>query len=79
MANKIKLKIDYKGVGGLLKGPETRGMMEEYGQRISGNAGEEYAYRTTNTGQRILVNIFPNSPNAAKDNLKNNTLLKALH
>ena len=79
MANKVEIKINYKGVGALLKGKETEKMMSDFGSRIASQSGNEYSYRTVNSGQRIIANIFPATKKAAKDNLKNNTLLKALH
>ena len=76
MANKIKLS--YEGIGQLLRGEEMKNLMERFGSETAHRAGEGYNYRVHNTGQRQAVNIFPDSREAAKDNLKNNTLLKSL-
>ena len=74
----IRISLSYEGIGQLLRGEEMKALMERFGAETAGRAGEGYDYRVHNTGQRQAVNIFPNTREAAKDNLKNNTLLKSL-
>lgn len=76
--SKMTVKLSYKGIGELLRGPEMKQLVEQTGSGIAARAGEEYGYRVHNTGQRQACNVFPESGNASKDNLKNNTLLKSM-
>ena len=74
----VKIKLSYSGIGAMLRGPEMASLVEEYGSKAATRAGEGYGYRVHNTGQRQACNVFPDSPRASSDNLKNNTLLKSV-
>lgn len=76
--SKIKVELDYAGIGQLMR---SEGMAEAVSQKaaeIAARAGNDYAYRVHNTGQRQAANVYPDSLEAWRDNLENNTLLKAL-
>lgn len=75
---KAKVKVDYKEVGKLLRGQESKSMMEHFGKQAAAKAGSGYGYRVHDSGQRQIANVFPNTSEAARDNLENNTLLKAV-
>lgn len=74
----VKIKLSYSGIGAMLRGPEMRGLVEEYGSAAAARAGEGFGYRVHNTGQRQACNVFPENARASRDNLKNNTLLKSV-
>lgn len=73
-----KVKLSYTGIGQLLRGEEMKALMEQFGSDRAHRAGEGYNFRVHNTGQRQAANIYPETREAVKDNLKNNTLLKVL-
>lgn len=76
---KTEIKINYAGVGALLKSSEVAAMVQKIASNVARNAGQGYGTRVHNSGQRQIANVFPDSAEAAKDNLENNTLLKAVH
>ncbi len=79
MAQKVKFVLNRKGVGELLKGEAMRSIIEARAARVASNAGKGYkAAKPHNTGQRVAVNVYAATDEARKDNLENNTLLKAL-
>lgn len=74
--NKCKFKLNRAGVGELLKSAEMQELMSEYGSEIASRAGSGYSSSVHNTGQRQAANVFPADESSARDNYKNNTLLK---
>ena len=76
---KAEIKINYEGIGQLLRGDEVRGVITEIASRAASEAGAGYAHREHDSGQRIIANVYANTEEAWKDNLQNNTLLKVLH
>ena len=74
----VEIKVNYKGVGALLRGPEVREMVDSIGAGIASRAGDGYGNRTHYTGQRSICNVYADSKEAKKDNLEHNTLLKAM-
>lgn len=76
--SKMKIKLDYQGIGQLLRGEEMKALVEERGSAAATRAGEGYNHRVHNTGQRQACNVFPEAFEASRDNLKNNTLLKSV-
>ena len=78
--NKFKFELDKSGVKSLLLGDEMQSVLNDYGQRVASNTGKSSDYevdvKAFNT--RASVRISCNSEKAKSDNLKNNTLLKAL-
>lgn len=78
MAN-MTIKLNYKGIGQMLKGEEMKALVAEYGERGAGIAGNGYSYDTHNTGQRQAATVFPADSVSANDNYRNNTLLKVIN
>lgn len=76
---KTKIVVNYAEVGALLKSSEVAAMVQKAASEVARNAGQGYGTRVHNSGQRQIANVFPDSAEAAKDNLENNTLLKAVH
>lgn len=73
-----RIVLSYSGIGAMLRGEEMKQLVSEYGMNAALRAGPEYSFRVHNTGQRQACNVFPTTKNASKDNLENNTLLKAV-
>lgn len=75
---KNKFVLNKKGVIGLLKSSEMQTVLNEYGSRVASTAGDGYEDGIVMSGDRAKVFVFAHTADAKKDNLKNNTLLKAL-
>ena len=78
MAADVTIKLSYKGIGEMLKGPEMKSLVNDYGTRAASIAGSGYGHDTHNTGQRQAATVFPADRASANDNYQNNTLLKVL-
>lgn len=75
----VTVKVNYRGVGELLNSDWAAKCCQEVAARAASRAGEGYAAAEPHkTGQRVAVNIYPATKEAAGDNYKNNTLLKAV-
>ena len=75
-----KFVLDKKGVGELLRSEDIQSVLNEYGQRVQTNTGNAEDYQTQVSVGKVRANVVIRCINTAsiKDNLKNNTLLKAL-
>jgi len=71
----FKFELNYQGVRSLLHSSEMREVLRGYGNAIASKAGEGYEIKNMPT-RAIAVSTA--TPKARKDNLKNNTLLKAM-
>lgn len=77
MAN-VTVKLNYKGIGELLKSQWAADCCKEVGDHVAQTAGEGYETRAHVSDQRAIVNVYAATKEANQDNLDNNTLLKAL-
>ena len=75
---KMKFKLNYDGVGQLLKSAEMQGVLEEKATGIKNRAGEGYAKDVYVGKTRANAMVYADSYKAKRDNKKNNTLLKAV-
>lgn len=75
MAN-VRVKLNYAGVGEVLKSDGARAVCSEYASTVLGRlpAGYDLENRVTD---RAVVEVYAATPQAIRDNLKNNSLLKA--
>lgn len=76
--SKVKFILNRKGVSQLLKGEEIQGVLESYGSDIKKRAGEGYDMNSRVGKIRANTMVYADSMRAKRDNLKNNTLLKAM-
>nr|DAZ20660.1 MAG TPA: type I neck protein [Caudoviricetes sp.] len=74
----MKFKLNYDGVGQLLKSSEMQGLLEEKAMGIKNRAGEGYAQDVYVGKTRANAMVYADSYKAKRDNKKNNTLLKAV-
>lgn len=75
---KVKFKLNKAGVRELLNSKEMRERIDREAEMVTGRAGAGYAYRMHSTGQRVAANVYAETWEAKRSNLKNNTLLKSL-
>jgi len=71
----FKFELNYQGVRSLLHSSEMREVLKGYGNAIANKAGE--GYEVKNMPTRVIA-VSTASEKARKDNLNNNTLLKAM-
>ena len=78
--SKFKFELNSDGVKSLLLGEEMKNVLNEYGQRVAKNTGKSSDYEVDVKAfkTRASARIACNNQKALSDNLKNNTLLKAL-
>lgn len=75
---KMKFKLNHDGVGQLLKSAEMQGVLEEKATGIKNRAGEGYKQDIYVGKTRANAMVYADSYKAKRDNMKNNTLLKAV-
>lgn len=78
VAKNLKFKLNVSGINELMKSPEMEEYLQEVGEEVARAAGPEYAARTHKAGFTSICNVYPNSKKAAKENYKENTLIKAI-
>lgn len=74
----VTIELNNKGIIELFKSPEVESWLNEIGSQVASAAGADYTYRTFNAGFEKLCNVYPDSKQAAHDNFKNNSLVKAV-
>lgn len=75
---KNKFKLNHAGVGQLLKSAEMQNVLTNKATEIKNRAGEGYAQDIYVGKNRANAMVYAKTYQAKKDNLKNNTLLKAV-
>lgn len=77
--SKTKIKLVQANVKSeLLKGEEVKEYCEKIAGKIASSAGVGYEINTFSGKNRINVGISATTPEAQRDNYRNNTLLKAV-
>ena len=75
----VKVILKRKGVRELLKSPEILAACHEAAEGVAGRAGDGYEVSDYPNGRtRANASVRPATAKAYRDNMKNNTLLKAL-
>ncbi len=74
----IKFVLNRAGVAELLKSKKMEDVLEAEARKIRNRCGEGYGIATGQTSQRAKATVGTRSIRGQRDNLKNNTLLKAL-
>lgn len=78
MAKNVKFELNLKGLQELMKSEEMQQALSEAGAAVANAAGKEYAHREHIASFVAISNVYPDSKEAAHENFKDNTLLKAL-
>lgn len=75
--SKLRIEINSDGVQELLKeiGRDVCGPMA---QRAADACGDGYAADTHDAGTRVIASVYTETPEAYRDNLENNTILRNL-
>ena len=75
----IEFTLNSEGIGKLLKSDKIGEVTAQFGQAVLNRCGSGYTMDTRVGKYRNITRVTAVSDDAIADNLKNNTLLKALH
>lgn len=78
MAKRMKVELDSGGIRSLLKSGEVQQTCQKQASDIMARTGGGYKSEAHLSDQRVIVNVWADSPKARRDNAKSNTLLKSL-
>lgn len=78
MAKKVRIELNSEGVRNLLRSQEVKNYCEQLANEIAARAGDGYEVTTFTGKNRANASVHAATEKALKDNLKNNTLLKAV-
>lgn len=78
MSKKVKVEINYAGVGEILKSSGMEEFLLNEAKTRASSLGSGYGTSTYHAGTRVIASISTLSQKAAKENLEKNTLLKAV-
>lgn len=76
--SKVKIELNSAGIMEMLKSQEMQDLLEEHAAQIAGRCGEGYEHDVHLTAGRAVASAYTATPAAVRDNLDNNTLLRAL-
>lgn len=76
--SKLKFKLNRKGVAELMKSKEMQEVLREYATNIKNRCGEGYEQDMHIGKNRANAMVSAITYQAKSDNLKNNTILKAV-
>lgn len=71
-------ELNYKGIGELLKSKEMQQILSQHASDIRGRCGDGYEQDVYVGKTRANAMVRAETAQAKQDNLKNNTLLKAV-
>lgn len=74
----MKVKLNGAGVGALLKSKEIQNILNQEATKIRSRCGPGYEQDRHVGKTRANAMVYPKTYQAKKDNLRNNTLLKAV-
>lgn len=75
--SRVCIRLNAKGIREVLHSQELEGALKGKSSEIQGRCGNGYVSDTYNAGSRLIASVSTKSCRAKKDNLKNNTILKA--
>lgn len=78
MSSNVKIVLNSSGIRALLKSEEIAGICQEKAADVAMAAGDGYKAEKRSYPERTGYAIYPSTPKAVRDNLKNNTLEKAI-
>lgn len=76
--SKVKVELNLQGINEMMKSREMQAHLQKAGEMVANAAGGDYAAITRQINWIAITNVYPNSSDAAHDNFKNNSLLKAV-
>lgn len=74
----VRIKLKRRGVRALLRSEEMKSICEDVAGGVLDRCGSGYAMDAHVGKTRVNAMVYVDSPKASRDNLKNNTLAKAV-
>lgn len=78
MAKRYRIELNSEGVRDMLRSPEMMAVCKDLANQIATRAGTGYEVTTYTGKTRVNASVHAATDEANRDNLKNNTLLKAV-
>ena len=78
MSKSIEIELNSAGIREMLRSAEMQQLLGEKAAEIAGRCGDGYESDVHMTPGRAIASVFTATPKAAKDNSKNNTILRNL-
>lgn len=79
MAKSFEFELNLPGLNELMKSAEMQKVLDQKGAQVAGAAGNGYNKRTHVADYVAITNVYAETEAAKRENLKDNTLLKALN
>lgn len=78
--SKVKFELNKQGVSELMKSQEMRAILRDYGNEAVSRLGSGYEATDSDTSSSVRAKVKVSATTYAtrRDNLKNNTILKAV-
>lgn len=76
--SKVEFELNLSGLNQIMKSAEMQGVLERAGESVARNAGANYGSRVHVANFVAITNVYPENWDARRDNMANNTLVKAL-
>ena len=77
--SKTRLKWRWSGIHEVSKSDGVKQACREHATRLQARAGEGYVVEDRNYPERAGAAVRPDTPEAYRDNLENNTLLRLIY
>lgn len=74
----VEIELNSAGVREMLRSDEMEAVLEAKASEIAARCGNGYAHDTYMTPGRVVASVFAETPEAMRDNAKNNTILRNL-
>lgn len=75
---KVKIELNSSGIRQLLRSEEMGQMLKQQAEQVRARCGSGYSTDLYQASSRVIAGIFAETAEAAKQNSRENTLLKAL-
>lgn len=75
---KVEIKLNSSGVRDLLRSQEMKALCEEHANNALNKLGPGYTVTSMTGKNRVNASIYAETYQAKKDNMENNSILKAL-
>lgn len=76
--SKVQIELNLQGINEMMKSEEIQAHLQAAGNAVANAAGVGYAAQTSTIRWVAITNVYPDTKEAAHDNFKNNSLLKAV-
>ena len=76
--SKVKIELNSSGIRQLLKSEEMGQMLKQQAEQVRARCGSGYSTDLYQASSRVIAGVFAETAEAAKQNSRENTLLKAL-